>query len=151
MEMSGIKMEFKIKEACQKEIFFHLHECNDNFVPPLSEKVNLEEYAKKIAEFAVTFEAWAGKVLAGLVAAYLNNRENHIGYITSVSTLADFKGNGIANELLKMCFGYAREHQFTVLELEVSTNNRPAIQLYKKYGFTESARDGNFTRMKAIL
>ena len=151
MGKDGIRLEFKVKAAGQKEIFFHLNECNNSFVPALSEKVNLEEYAKKIAELAVTFEAWSGKVLAGLVAAYLNNQENHMGYITSVSTLNGYKGNGIAKELLNICARYAREHHFTVLELEVSNDNRPAIQLYKKCGFIESGIKEGLTRMKNIL
>ena len=43
----------------EDKIFQHLIECEKDFTPALSTKVNLREYSQKINEKAMTFEAWS--------------------------------------------------------------------------------------------
>lgn len=112
-----------------------MKECSNDFIPPLDEKVNLEEYSKKLFEKAITFEAWEARHLVGLVAAYFNDPEKNSGYITSVSTNNKYSGEGVAKLLLKRCIDYAGEKNFKEIKLEVSGKNDKAIQLYKKFDF----------------
>ena len=51
----------------------HLKEVSPTFYPPLSERVNIDDYAQKIRKFGVTFEAWIDNCLIGLVACYVND------------------------------------------------------------------------------
>ena len=128
-------IEYKIKSASESEIFTHLQKCNNDFIPPLDKKVNIRDYSKKIAEKAITFEAWNEKILVGLIAAYFNDAENIMGFITNVSTLKEYHGKGIASELLKMCMDYSKNNNFKEIFLEVSDKNSGAIHLYNKNGF----------------
>jgi len=114
----------------------HLEECNENFIPPLDQKVDLRDYSKKLAEKSITFEAWDGKKLIGLVAAYFNDLEQRVGFITNVSVVKDHHGKGIARALMDRCIEYAKKENFRSIKLEVSENNEGAIQLYKKLSFT---------------
>ena len=131
------KISYKIKTATAEEIYLHLKECNINFSPPLDEKVDIQEYSKKIVDKSVTFEAWKDRTLVGLIAIYLNDAENKSGFITNVSTLNYFKGKGIASELMTRCIDYSKKHNFKEILLEVSEKNRGAIKIYRKFGFME--------------
>ena len=142
------KFIYKTKTATQEEIYIHLKECNNNFSPPLSKKVDIQKYSKKIFEKSLTFEAWLDNILIGLIAAYFNNLENHSAYITNVSITDNHKGKGIASELLNMCINHAKKNNFDAIELEVFKDNLNAILLYKKFGFFEFERKNDMIVMK---
>lgn len=123
--------------ASEQEIYSHLMKCNENFIPPLEKKVNIHEYSNKIFQKAVTFEAWSADTLVGLVAAYFNDPKGQTGYITSVSIIKAYMGQGIASILIDSSIDYARQHSFRTICLEVEKSNDHAINLYKKYQFHE--------------
>lgn len=145
--MKAADVSYEIKTASAKNILLHLIECSDSFVPPLAERVNINEYAKKIFKKSVTFEAWADQVLVGLLAAYFNNF-NNVVFITNVSLLGNFVGYGIASNLLEMCIKYARENNFREILLEVHKDNSAAFSLYKKYRFAVYGTKKNELLMK---
>lgn len=143
---------YKTGVASYNEVFTHLLRCSDNFMPPLSNTVDLELYSKKIVENSVTFEAWINNELVGLIAAYFNDLKQETGYITNVSTIKEYHGKGIASQLLNSCINYGKQHQFKVISLEVFRQNISAIQLYKKYDFIETAfKDENMVMKKKII
>jgi len=133
MEIAEIKYE--VKKAGTHEILEHLRSCDQNFIPPLSQRVNLIDYSKKLYDKATTFEAWDNKKLAGMIAAYLNDHETKFGYITSVSLLNEYQRTGIATELLRHCIEYARGNSFKKISLELDRRNMDALRLYLKYNF----------------
>lgn len=139
---------YKIKTANEDEIFSHLWECNNNFIPLLSSRVDIKRFTRKIFENTVTFEAWSTVKLTGLLSAYFNDTVYHTGYINHASVIKEYMGKGIATELLSMCIEYAIELDFTEIKLEVSTNNGDAIRLYRRNGFYEVDTNGEFIRMK---
>jgi ribosomal protein S18 acetylase RimI-like enzyme len=142
MSIAGIK--FKTKTASEHEILNHLSECNNSFIPPLSNKVYLISYSKKIVEKAITFEAWNEDKLAGLIAAYFNDSEKRTGYITNVSIVPEFAGKGIGSELLLNCIDYAMKEDYYEIKLEVNKLNIKGISLYKKHNFVQiDERDDN--------
>ncbi len=123
--------------AVTGQIIAHLEKASELFVPPLGLRVHIADYGKKIAENCVTFEAWDGTCLVGLIAAYFNDLENNTGFITSVSVLKEHLGRGIGSKLMEQCAEYAQEHKFREIKLEVFNQNQNAILLYKKSGFKE--------------
>jgi ribosomal protein S18 acetylase RimI-like enzyme len=133
MEITEIKYE--VKKAGENEIFEHLKACDKNFIPALSNRVDLGSYSKKLFEKAVTFEAWEKKNLVGLLAIYLNDEENEIAYITNVSLLVQYSGKGIAMELMRHCIEFSRGNKFKKIILEVNKKNKDAIRLYEKFNF----------------
>lgn len=125
--------EFKINTASECDIFTHLYHCNNQFVPALSTRVSLEEYAKKIADNATLFEVWVNEKLIGLVAMYLN--EHNIGYITNVSVYKEYSGKGIAKKIFIILIDYSKLNGIIQIKLEVNSTNVAAINLYKSFGF----------------
>lgn len=149
--METIGIVYKVNTVTKQEVLTHLRECNNNFFPPLAERVNVDEYAQKIFEKSVTFEAWNGKTLAGLLAAYFNDISDNSVFITNVSVLKDFMGLGIASKLLEECIGYGYKENFKEIKLEVRWDNHHAIGLYRKFDFKIDGKDKDYLKMKLEL
>lgn len=145
--MNAAPVEYLLNKASETEIAEHLERCDSDFVPPLSTRVDLCDYAKKIADNATRFEAWSGGVLIGLVAAYCNDLEKLRAYITSVTVLKEWMGKGIAACLVGECSAYARGIGMRQVSLEVACDNMNAIRLYQKAGFVAGRVDGAYVTM----
>ncbi len=146
--MQTHEIEYRIRTLTLAELQPYLVKSASEFIPPLDEQVEIKSYAAKIFEKAVTFEAWYEGVLVGLIAAYFNDEQRRFGYITTVSSLAEYRGRGIATELLRQCIHYAQEHGFKEIQLEVHKDSGAARRLYSKAGFTDNENKNNFIRMK---
>jgi len=128
-------VEYLSNQATWAQIAEHLSRCDADFVPPLSGRVEICDYAQKIATNAMRFEAWSGGTLVGLVAAYCNAQEEGIAYVTSVSVLKPWTAKGIAGRLLNRCVEHAKDAGMQRISLEVASDSTPAIKLYEKAGF----------------
>jgi hypothetical protein len=101
-------LQYRRDTATTHDVLAHLTRCDADFTPPLSARLDLGDYAAKLAERAACFEAWDGDQLVGLVAAYV----------------AD-------------CIDRARGSGAATLTLEVATADRAAGRFYEKLGFTD--------------
>lgn len=144
-------VEYRLNTASEAEIVEHLSRCDAAFVPTLSGRVEINGYAKKIASNAMRFEALVGDSLVGLVAAYCNDQDKGIAYITSVSVLREWMGNGIAACLMKQCIEHVKASGILQISLEVSRDNTPAISLYEKSGFVAGNTNGPLVSMHLYL
>ncbi len=68
--------------------------------------------------------------------AYLEH--SHHGYIGFIYTLPDFRGQGIARQILTTLSDEARAMGLDELRLEVFAGNRVAINTYEKAGFVSN-------------
>lgn len=139
---------YKIKTATKKDIYNHLIDCNDIFIPKLDTRVNIEIFSNKIFEKTITFEAWNKYILIGLISAYLNDVENQIGFINNVSVIQKYHKYGIATQLLTKLEDYAKINNFKQIKLEVCKDNISAVNLYKKHKFNQIENNGDFVIMK---
>lgn len=81
-----------------------------------------------------------------------NPRRRHVGSI-GMAVHDDFAGRGVGSALLAACLDLAdRWLDLRRIELEVYTDNAPAIHLYEKFGFEREGtlreyafRDGGYT------
>ena len=122
-------------ESSVTAIADHLRACDDSFVPPLGSRVEIDDYAAKIVARAERFEAWSGSCLVGLLAAYCNDPARKVAFVTSVSVLPGWQGQGVASRLLRACVEHARQGRLERIELEVDPRNSAATLLYQKHGF----------------
>jgi ribosomal-protein-alanine N-acetyltransferase len=148
-DAAGVR--YAVDEATVADIGAHLLRCDRHFVPRLSQRVDIAAYAAKLREAAVTFEAWDGATLVGLVAAYLNDPGGEAGFVTSVSVEAGFQGEGIGDALMHNCVDRARSRGFKRVGLEVGAANEKAIGLYRRHGFEAGGTTGEFLKMTREL
>ncbi len=137
--------------ASAAKIAEHLRMCDTDFIPSLSERVEIRDYAQKITSKTTRFEAWSGGTLVGLVAAYCNDQEKRIAYITSVSVLKSRTGKGIAASLVGQCVAHMKASGMRQISLEVASDNKLAIKLYEKSGFVASKADTPSVTMNLYL
>jgi ribosomal protein S18 acetylase RimI-like enzyme/SAM-dependent methyltransferase len=144
-------VEYLLNAASTAQISDHLQRCNANFIPPLSDRINIDAYALKITNKAARFEAWSSGELVGLVAAYCNDRTTQVAHITSVSVLQEWQGKRVAQTLIHSCIEYTRTAGMRQVDLEVAPGNLPAFALYEKNGFVVTQTDGTSIQMKLNL
>ena len=148
--MSAV-VEYLSNKASAAEIAEHLRTCDTDFMPPLSGRIEISDYTQKILSKAMRFEAWSSDRLVGLVAAYCNDQETRIAYITSVSVLKEWTGKGIAACLMSRCIKHVKTLRLGQICLEVASDNTPAIRLYEKSGFVASNANTPFVTMNLYL
>lgn len=144
-------VKYLVNKASEAEIAEHLSRCDVDFIPPLSGRVEIIDYAHKVAAKAMRFEAWADGTLVGLVAAYCNDQATRSAYITSVSVLREWIGKGIAARLMNQCLAHAKASGMRQVSLEVASANTPAIKLYAKCGFVVGKMSTPFVTMMLCL
>lgn len=133
-------------------IEWHLRECDKRFSPRLSDRVEIGNYARKLASLADRFEAWNDSHLVGMVAAYLNNADTRLGFVSNVTVCSEFEGVGLASELMCKCFQLARDKGCRALELEVGESDQRTQEFYFKHGFKLTGKDrSGFLRMNKDL
>lgn len=143
-------MIFLKNTSSAEAIFNHLSNVDHNFKPPLSSKISIVEYAKKIFEKAQRFECWIDGKLVALVALYINIADKK-AFITNVSVEYSWKGRGIAKSLLLQSFEFCLQESINVVELEVSKKNQPAIRLYNTMNFVQtSEKDDSYFLTKRL-
>lgn len=138
---------YKINQATSNDILNHLRNCNDYFIPPLNQKVDVDNYSHKIFENADTFEAWSENELVGLIAAYCNDIKKR-AFITNVSVTEKFSNRGVASKLLEICIKHIESKQFKEILLEVNKRSEKARSLYNKLNFREISLDDEFILMR---
>ena len=69
------------------------------------------------------------------------------GEITNVAVLYDFRGKGVARRMLETLLIEASAKGVRSFTLEVRAGNKPAIELYRRFGFrTEGVRAGFYEK-----
>lgn len=132
--MTGDVIEYAMSRASEKQVFEHLASCDNRYHPPLSQRVDIAEYARKLRRRAETLEAWHGDELVGVVAIYINQAPT-VAFVSSVSVDDRFTGRGVGSRLVNDAIGLARSRGASAISLEVSPQSHQAIQLYEKHGF----------------
>ena len=94
-----MNIEYKINNSTLKDISCHLHAVDNSFAIPLSQRLDIEEYAQKLYLKSNRLEAWNKNDLVGLIAYYHNEAE-HRFHVSNVSVIKQFEGHGIATHLL---------------------------------------------------
>lgn len=143
-----MKINFSQKSD-SKSIYLHLQECNEDFSPPLNERVKLSDFGNKINNNAITFCAKDKNKLVGLISCYFNN--GSYGFINHISVLSKYKGLGIAKTLMNMCIDYAIENSYSLINLKVSSDNEVAIKLYIKLGFEIIDDNSDYIEMRRAI
>lgn len=138
--MTDAPVTYRHNGASVDDVRVHLHECDPQFVPPLSSRTDLDAYALKMVTHAERCEAWNADQLVGLVAFY-HDAQSHRGYITNVSVSPSFSGRGIGRRLMEDCFAWCARQGCDHIDLEVSPDNAPALALYRRLGFVPLHHD----------
>lgn len=87
-----------------------------------------------------------GQIVGNAGLTRLPRRMSHRGDV-ALSVAGSHWNRGIGGRLLAELIRFARENAFEILELQVRSDNLPAIHLYEKYGFRAFATHPAFFKM----
>lgn len=89
----------------------------------------------KEEEHSVLYAAWKdGKIVGDASLNGFPRRMSHRAEFGISVAKAEW-GQGIGSALLRKIIEYAKEHTIELINLEVRSDNRRAIQMYEKFGF----------------
>lgn len=90
----------------------------------------------------------------GKPVAYLQFKEDYENFplmkqwkaleLKRIYILKEFHGKGVAQQLLKYIFEFARQNNYEVIWLGVWESNKRAQRFYEKYGFVNAGHNHNF-------
>jgi ribosomal protein S18 acetylase RimI-like enzyme len=141
----------RLNVATTREIVDHLTLCDAAFAPPLSQRVDIGDYATRLSARAMRFEAWNDETLIGLVAAYPDHAHSRM-FISNVSVLPQWRGLGFAAGLIIRCGDAARDLGMRSVVLELAAANVAARRLYDKLGFVSTVNEcGNGAPLSMTL
>lgn len=143
------RLLYDINTTSIEELVCFIEEIDDLFVPALSERTKIKDYASKIHQFATRFEVRDDGKLVGLIACYANMGQ--MAYITLVAVYPNYQSLGIASHMLLNCIDYLRMHKYENVNLSVRVENTKAIALYEKNGFVVSGTKGDQYEMTCKL
>lgn len=133
------------------EIQSYLLEMNAYFVPALGTEIDIYKYSKKIFDYANRLELKIENKLMGLLAFYLNEKENVI-YITTFSIHPSIQKSGKAQDLLNYLIEiYKDNNVIQSIELEVNYKNFKAKNFYYKNNFIEKQQKTNTSILERKL
>ena len=123
---------------CTLNELVKVHEvCDSDFDPPLSSRVEIKEYSRKLCENANFVTAKSEGNLAGIVAIYCNDYKSFTAYISSICVLPAYRGNKLGKDLLSGAIEVAKKTNMVKIRLEVGKKNFPAISLYERFNFKQ--------------
>ena len=136
------KVIFKLKntEENQKKLSRYLKNVDSEFVIPLSRKVDLDEYAKKILSQGVVLVTLSKGEISSMIGTYCNDTINRISYvpiftISKQAQLDGFHTRDYLGVLIKVLYSAGMKKFYC------QTANKTVAAIYRRIGFTELYQD----------
>lgn len=118
----------------QLEIFLRI--TDRTFPIPLSDKIDLSEYALKLEQKATicALRDDNGNILS-MCAGYTDHVVKEMGYIALVATLPEYQGKNYGKKLVKEFLDIADKKALCAVHVYAVETNRPAMKMYETLGF----------------
>lgn len=146
-------MDIQNSKLEENEILNLLLRVDPFFKPtPLSVRVDLRIYAKKLATHAAHFFVRDNERLIGMICCYINDVNKTKAFVSNISIDPDYIGKGIGLMLSMECENAALKMGFKSIESEVHINNIPSLKMYLKLGYQiDRNLDDNHYIMRKFL
>ena len=148
--MNSISLSIFEPSAVSKSRFnVFLHKTDDLFSVPLSLRVNIDEYAEKLANSSFNFFLETESEDAAHAGLYINKEESK-AYLSSIAVLPVFFGKGLGSKLLQEIECFLKKHNIRLIELEADLNSKKLRNFYTKAGFKITEDVGKFILLKEL-
>ena len=117
-----------------QEFHNYLKEVDNLLIPPLSSRVNLAEYAKKVTSKAVMFVAKDGADWVGVEAVYFNEYPE-FSFTTHLSVKKEYQNNSmVGTELMLRQLRYLKKNRTKGLRFSIRKSNTQLLNYHLKTG-----------------
>lgn len=125
---------FQPGTADYQEFLSFLEETDDIMIPPMSTRVNLEDYAKKVVKNATMFVAKKGNEWIGVEAVYVNEFPE-FSYTTYLGVKEEYQNNSsVGMELMISCKRYLKKIRTKGLRFGIRKSNNALLNYHIKTG-----------------
>lgn len=127
-----------------------LWQIDGDFHSPLSLRLNIADYAEKMAKNATIFSVYDKETLTAFAAVYCNDSNSQIAYLTMIAVAPGYRERGLGSNLIEASIRYLKRINFKSFKLEVDKKNINALAMYQRFGFNKIAErdDSIFMEMK---
>lgn len=87
-----------------------------------------------------------GKIIGDASLSRLPRRMKHRGEL-GVAVVQEYWNRSIGSQLMSKVISFAKENHFEIIELQVRSDNAPAIHLYEKFGFRKIGTHSSFFKL----
>lgn len=87
-----------------------------------------------------------GKIIGDASLSRLPRRMKHRGEL-GVAVVQEYWNRSIGSQLMREVINFAKENHFEIIELQVRSDNTPAIHLYEKFGFQKIGTHPSFFKI----
>lgn len=135
-----------IRNLNEDSIIDFLWSCDKDFIPSLSQRIEINTYSKKIYEYANVYCVMVKEQIKAMCAIYLNNEKE--GFITSFNVVKASQKKGYGTILMQHVLHQAKKEKYTTVTLKVDCRNEKAIAFYKKNLFFIDEKIDNWIIMR---
>lgn len=131
-------MEIPIVQASDKDegsVLALVYAYDQEFTPPLSDRVSLDEYVRKLLRNGVVPSVIENDRVFGFAAFYANDPTKEVSFLSLLLVDEKIRGRGIGRVLMRWWFEYCNIHKFENLQLEVNASDHKLIDWYRQQGF----------------
>ncbi len=125
--------------------------CDKSFIPPLSNRVVIEEYAEKLSILSSHFCIYYNKTLIGLSCCYCNDYIGKKAYISVTCIHPKFQGKGLGKKLTLFVEDDIKKMDFKKIRFEVDMANLPSLSMHEKIGYLIVARNEHSFFLEKVL
>lgn len=123
-------------------------EVNEDFVPILSDRVDIMEYAEKLSRLAENIMLFEEDGVIASASVYMNQR---VAFISSIAVKRHMQGRGLGKLILHQIESKAKELECEKLQLKVHCDNQKAIVFYNTNGYIEMLHEDKWITMEKNL
>lgn len=136
--MDNLNIKYGFNMLKRNSIIHFLKKSDKEFPQSLSDRVNIENYAEKLINNAnIVYVEDKENNIIGSVIFYCNDNKTYKGFVTYVYVDKDYRGMGIAKNLLKNAELVMLNNGMMSCTLNTHKGNNKAIKLYKSLGYNE--------------
>ena len=114
-----------------------LREVDSMFPIPISQKVDLHEYACKLYNRADIRTVLENNKIVAMAAGYTENVIENRGYISIAAVLPEARGRGYGKKLIGEIMNIAENKGLDAVHLYAKSSNKPGVRMLHSLGFTE--------------
>jgi len=123
------------EEADIEKLIIFLNKINTAFPVHLSEKIQIDEYARKVLRLGLVIKMEQNNEIIGVITGYVNDKVTQAGYISVLGVSEHHRGKKIGSRLLQDFMARARTENLKKISLFTHKDNRNALNMYLNHGF----------------
>ena len=133
--MEKENIDFYFKSLSPEEIANYLKLNDNDYFQKLSNRIDIDDYAKKLHQKSLHFTLYEKDKLVGFSPCYFDNKIKNTGYVSSLTIRDGYRGFGLGGRLLMHIKAYAKKSSFIDIKVSVHCDNKISINFYKKNTF----------------